>query len=131
MPRYPGLKGSCRSNPLLKSGDKVPPPRPDGVVDAANRFSDRASLYGVATKSFAGATAYPVRLHVGYGRGVYGSKIIGGGDLLISPRILLMGEYDGDKFNFGVRAGLTPEIRVELGDYDSNFGGGISYRAKF
>ena len=44
---------------------------------------------------------------------------------------LLMGEYDGDKFNFGVRAGLTPEIRVELGSYDSDFGGGISYRAKF
>jgi hypothetical protein len=102
-----------------------------GVVDASERLNNDATIYGVVSKTFGTDMAHPIRLHLGYGNGIYDKNVIGGADFLLNPRVLLMGEYDGDKVNFGVRAGLTPEIRVELGSYDSDFGGGISYRARF
>lgn len=52
-------------------------------------------------------TSVGLRAHVGYGSGVFNDHIIGGGELLFSRDFSIVGEYDGDQANFGLRFART------------------------
>lgn len=105
-----------------------------GVVDVADELDADQSIYVVLSKGLGmvetGATASRLRGHIGIGDGIY-DTVFGGVDLVLSPRLLAMAEYDSEDFNFGVRLGLTPEVRVDLAILDGDFGAGISWNALF
>lgn len=105
-----------------------------GSVDISDEFDLDPSIYAVVSKSFGklGAntgSGYQLRGHLGYGAGIYDDKPFGGLDLVINPRLSLMGEIANDDFNFGARIGLSQEVRVDLAVLDGDFGAGISFNA--
>lgn len=120
---------------LLVPEKKSVPAIAVGAVDITDEFDVDPSIYLVISKalgtlSSAGTTGLQLRAHLGIGQGIYDS-VFGGVDLILTPRLLLMAEYDSNDFNFGARIGLTPEVRADLSVLDGNFGAGLSYTAAF
>jgi hypothetical protein len=105
-----------------------------GAVDVTDEFNVDPSIYLVVSKALgklsSGAGGYQLRGHVGIGQGIY-DGVFGGLDLILTPRVMLIAEYDSDDFNAGVRFGLTPEVRADLGVLNGKFGAGLSYTAAF
>jgi hypothetical protein len=106
-----------------------------GAVDVADELDIDPSIYLVVSKalgslSAAGSTGLQFRAHLGVGQGIY-DTVFGGVDLVLTPRLLLMVEYDSSDFNFGARVGLSPEVRADLSVLDGKFGAGLSYTAAF
>jgi Exopolysaccharide biosynthesis protein YbjH len=106
-----------------------------GAVDISDEFNVDPSIYLVISKALGmvspgGTTGLQLRGHVGVGQGIY-DTVFGGVDLILTPRLLLMAEYDSSDFNFGARLGLTPEVRADLSVLDGKFGAGLSYVAAF
>src|SRR4029079_1156444 len=86
-----------------------------GVVDITDEFDIDPSVYLVISKALgtlsgAGTTGLQIRAHLGIGQGLY-DTVFGGVDLVITPKVMLIAEYDSDDFNAGIRFGLTPEVR--------------------
>lgn len=89
-----------------------------GVIDAADAVNQ--TVFGVASfeamspdalnNQFAG-----LRLHGGYGSGLFRDKIIGGGELLFNNRMSLIGEYDGVDGNFAFRYVHNENVRAQIG----------------
>lgn len=106
-----------------------------GAVDISDEFDIDPSIYLVISKALgtvsgAGSTGLQLRAHVGVGQGIY-DTVFGGVDIVLSPRLLLIAEYDSDDINAGIRIGLTPEVRADLSVLDGKFGAGLSYTASF
>ena len=55
--------------------------------------------------------------------------MFGGLDLQVTPKVQAMVEWLNGTLYFGGRVGVGQGIRAELGSYDGNIGGGISYAA--
>jgi hypothetical protein len=106
-----------------------------GGVDIADQLDLDPGFYVVATKSLSSLlggqmSKYNLRGHIGYGaNSIFDDDIFGGLDLQVTPQVQLMAEWISGSFNFGGRIGLGTGIRAELGSYDGEFGGGISYAA--
>jgi len=106
-----------------------------GAVDISDELDIDPSIFLVVSKalgslSSAGSNGMQWRAHLGIGQGLY-DTVFGGIDLVVTPRVMLIAEYDSNDFNFGVRLGLTPEVRADLSALDGNFGAGLSYVASF
>jgi hypothetical protein len=56
-----------------------------------------------------------MRLHAGFGSGVYSDNIIGGGEFLLSRRISVIGEFDGSKVNAALRYIPDESLRMQVG----------------
>jgi hypothetical protein len=61
-----------------------------------------------------------VRLHLGYGNGVFKQHVIGGGELLLSQRLGVVLEYDGTNFNYALRYVRDASFRAQVGVGDNN-----------
>lgn len=105
-----------------------------GGVDLASQIPGTdPGVYVVASKSLSsllggGLAKYNLRGHLGYGaNNVFGDDVFGGLDMQVTPKIQAMVEWLNGNLYFGGRVGVGPGIRAELGSYDGDFGGGISY----
>lgn len=105
-----------------------------GIVDA---FDDsRVSGYVVASKyiipyfveALTGRTGLAIKLHIGYGGGIYGHDVFAGTELIFANGLSGIGELSGGHVNLGVRwlrQGLS--ATVGLFDFD-RIGGTVSFR---
>lgn len=89
-----------------------------GVIDMADSINNTsyvmASFQTGVPESLA-SRYVGLRLHAGYGTGIYREKIIGGGELLINNRSSIIGEWNGTKANAGFRYIATDNIRLQAG----------------
>jgi hypothetical protein len=106
-----------------------------GGLDMAAQIGNDPGVYVVASKSLSSLLGgqmakYNLRGHVGYGaNNVFNDDIFGGVDLTVTPKIQVMAEWlNGDLFA-GARFGISSGVRAELGSYDGDIGGGLSYAA--
>ncbi len=97
-----------------------------GVIDPFDVYDD--SYYIVASTDILGAPrrleekSIGLRLHLGYGTGIYREDPIGGAELFLDERFSLIGEYDGDDFNFGLRYSHRRQpFRILVGVADTDF----------
>jgi hypothetical protein len=106
-----------------------------GGLDIASQVGADPGVYVVASKSLSSLlggplTKYNLRGHVGYGaKSVFNDDVFGGLDMQVTPKVQAMVEWLNGNLYFGGRVGLGQGIRAELGSYDGNFGGGVSYAA--
>ena len=106
-----------------------------GGVDIASQVGSDPGIYVVASKSLSSLiggslSKYNLRGHVGYGnKGIFNDDVFGGVDLMVTPKIQAMAEWLNGNLYYGGRIGLGQGIRAELGSYDGDFGGGVSYAA--
>jgi len=119
---------------LLMETEKVPGIAIGGL-DLADQLDLDIGFYVVATKSLSSLlgselSKYNLRVHLGYGfNSIFDDDILGGLDLQVTPKVQLMAEWIAGDFTFGGRVALGAGIRAELGSYDGEFGGGLSYAA--
>jgi hypothetical protein len=95
-----------------------------GVTDIAN--SIKSSTYGIVsfqTQLPSGLEGRYVglRVHAGYGSGIYREKIIGGAELLVDNRTSLIGEWNGTKLNGAARYILAENLRAQAGVNNKEF----------
>jgi hypothetical protein len=122
---------------VLPETAKVPGLAVGGFDIAAQLPGQDAGVYVVASKSLStllggsGPLAkYNLRGHLGYGaNNIFNDDIFGGVDLQVTPKIQAMVEWLNGDLYFGGRLGVGAGLRAELGSYNGNFGGGISYAA--
>jgi hypothetical protein len=106
-----------------------------GGLDIANQLNGDPGVYVVASKSLSSLlggqlTKFNLRGHIGYGaNSVFNDDIFGGVDLQITPKVQAMVEWLNGNLFAGGRFGISSGVRAELGSYDGDFGGGISYAA--
>jgi hypothetical protein len=60
---------------------------------------------------------------------IFDNKVFGGLDLQVTQNVQAIAEWVAGDFNFCARLGFGQGIRADLGSYDGEFGGGISYAA--
>lgn len=89
-----------------------------GMIDALDRLE--RSFYGVASAEIGVPaqltdTFNGVRVHAGYGTGVFGDHIIGGAELLFARRLSFIGEYDGKDVNIAARYVRDEGFRMQTG----------------
>lgn len=122
---------------LLLRENTVLPAVSVGVIDAFDQLGVDPSWYVVASKDFHRLTPLPLRVHFGYGAGVYDNDLFAGAELhltsptdivpVVHPSFSAIAEYEHRDVNVGLRArwrgfGAT----VGLFDF-SRFGGGLTY----
>jgi len=97
-----------------------------GAIDPFDVYND--SYYLVASTGILGAPkgleerSIGLRLHLGYGTGIYREDPIGGAELFLDERFSLVGEYDGDDVNFGLRYSHRRQpFRILVGVADTDF----------
>jgi hypothetical protein len=106
-----------------------------GGVDIADQIGLDPGFYVVASKSLSSllgsqAAKYNLRAHLGYGaNSIFDDKVFGGLDLQVTQNIQAIVEWISGNVNYGARLGFGSGLRAELGSYDGEFGGGISYAA--
>ncbi len=95
------------------------------------RFRDDAQVVGRAEYIVATQQLGDLRIHLGRGTKRL-SGLFGGAEYRISPKLAVIGEYDTDWFNYGLRAAPDYSWRVDLTLTDSRaIGGAISYLGIF
>ena len=64
-----------------------------------------------------GRVGSPIALkaHAGVGTGIFQERIFGGAELLFPNQYSLIGEYDSENFNFGVRYVHDDRFRAQFG----------------
>ncbi len=97
-----------------------------GAIDPFDVYDD--SYYIVASTGILGAPkgleerSIGLRLHLGYGTGIYREDPIGGAELFLDERFSAIAEYDGDDFNFGLRYSHRRQpFRILVGVADTDF----------
>ncbi|MBS1705866.1 MAG: hypothetical protein JST40_08330 [Armatimonadetes bacterium] len=91
-----------------------------GVADAFDAVT--RSVFAIASidvippdVNVEGYRSIGLKLHGGYGTGVYNKHLIGGAELSFTKDLSLIGEYDGDLTNFAVRFSRTSEFSMQAG----------------
>jgi hypothetical protein len=56
-----------------------------------------------------------LRLHLGYGTGLFDDSLLGGGEFLLSRRLAAIAEYDGSHVNAALRYIRDEGFRMQLG----------------
>jgi hypothetical protein len=98
-----------------------------GVIDAFDSIED--TLYLIASarlttpdvSSPTNAEAVGLKVHVGYGSGMFSNHVIGGGELTFSDRFSLIGEWDGHDVNGAVRFVPNDTFRIQAGFAEKKF----------
>lgn len=78
---------------VVGSVDLVPPPAEDATL----------------------GSAIGVKAHLGYGSGAFNDHLIGGAELRFSRDFSVIGEWDGDVANFGIRFSRVQNFSVQAG----------------
>lgn len=93
-----------------------------GVIDAADAIGQ--SFYFVGSADFTpptwdptGRVGSPVALkaHAGVGTGVFNERLFAGAELLFPNQFSLVGEYDTNDFNIGLRYVHDDRVRFQVG----------------
>ncbi len=89
-----------------------------GVIDPFDAINK--TVYGVASvnvrvPSQISERAVGLRLHAGYGTGIYRDKVIGGGEVFLNNQFSVVGEYNGVDSNFALRYVYDNNLRLQLG----------------
>ncbi len=117
---------------LQESGSR--PALAVGVTDAFDRLNVGPSWYVVASKYFTRTeleTDFALKGHAGFGGGIYDEEPFFGGELFFGPNFSAIGEFVNSRFNLGARYNYRGWA-ASMGVFDfSDFGGGLSYTAKF
>lgn len=89
-----------------------------GVIDPFDAINNTA--YGIASVNVRVPTQAPedvvgLRLHLGYGTGIYRDKVIGGGEVFLNNQFSVVGEYNGVDSNFALRYVYDNTLRLQVG----------------
>ncbi len=89
-----------------------------GAIDPANAI--KRTYYGMASVNVSipqqgEARSLGLRLHLGYGTGLFRDKVIGGGELFLGNRFSVVGEYNGRDSNGALRYVHDDSLRLQLG----------------
>lgn len=102
------LKYALAGEKILTPGIAV------GLEDITDE--DDRTAYIVASKGLVGG----VRAHIGLGNGRYDGLFagieVGLTNGFILPKTVLVAEHDGSDFNYGLRIGLTEDLKVHVGE---------------
>lgn len=83
--------------------------------DAINKTFYGMASVNVRVPSQAEEQVVGVRLHLGYGTGIYRDKVIGGGEVFLNGQFSVVGEYNGVDSNFALRYVYDNNLRLQLG----------------
>jgi hypothetical protein len=104
-----------------------------GVIDPFDQSGRGASWYLVATKDLGNMVSkdFDLRVHLGYGAGLYGDTVFAAGELFFTKNLSAAAEYADRDVNVGARyyyKGWTASVVL----FDlSNFGGQLTYNFHF
>lgn len=89
-----------------------------GTIDPFDAIEK--SFYGIASVNVRVPTEAPesvvgLRLHLGYGTGIYRDKIIGGGEVFLNNQFSVVAEYNGVDTNAALRYVHDDALRMQLG----------------
>jgi hypothetical protein len=89
-----------------------------GVIDLLDMLDQ--TFYIMASAEWgmseaARAKGRVLRLHLGYGTGLFDDSLIGGGEYLLTRRLAVIGEYDGDRVNAALRYIRDEGFRMQIG----------------
>ncbi|MDM7461438.1 MAG: hypothetical protein P3X24_007300 [bacterium] len=89
-----------------------------GTIDPFDAINK--TFYGVASANVRVPSRAPdsvvgLRLHLGYGTGLYRDKVIGGGEVFLNNQFSVVGEYNGVDSNFALRYVYDNNLRLQLG----------------
>jgi hypothetical protein len=89
-----------------------------GAIDPFDAINN--TVYGVASVNVRVPTQAPesvvgLRLHIGYGTGIYRDKVIGGGEVFLGDRFSVVVEYNGVDTNAALRYVHDDALRLQLG----------------
>ncbi|MFN7018226.1 MAG: hypothetical protein ACK4RG_03005 [Fimbriimonadales bacterium] len=89
-----------------------------GTIDPFDAINQ--TVYGIASvnvrvPSQASERVVGLRLHLGYGTGIYRDKVIGGGEVFLNDQFSVVGEYNGVDSNFALRYVYDNNLRLQLG----------------
>lgn len=83
--------------------------------DAINKTFYGMASVNVRVPSQAEEQVVGLRLHLGYGTGIYRDKVIGGGEVFLDDQFSILGEYNGVDSNFALRYVYDNNLRLQLG----------------
>lgn len=89
-----------------------------GTIDPFDAIEK--SFYGIASVNVRVPTAAPepvvgLRLHLGYGTGIFRDKLIGGGEVFLNNQFSVVAEYNGVDTNAALRYVHDDALRMQLG----------------
>jgi hypothetical protein len=108
-----------------------------GVIDAVDAVNQ--TVYVVGSMDLTppnwdptGRTGNPIafKAHLGAGTGLFQDRLFGGAEMLFPNQISLLGEYDSENFNVGLRYVHDDRFRLQLGLHDKGliFGASTLFR---
>ena len=89
-----------------------------GAIDPFDAINN--TVYGMASVNVrvpteAAEQVVGLRLHIGYGTGIYRDKVIGGGEVFLGNRFSVVAEYNGVDTNAALRYVHDDALRLQLG----------------
>ena len=89
-----------------------------GAIDPFDAINN--TVYGMASVNVRVPTqtteqVVGLRLHLGYGTGIYRDKVIGGGEVFLGNRFSVIAEYNGVDTNAALRYVHDDALRLQLG----------------
>jgi hypothetical protein len=89
-----------------------------GTIDPFDAINN--TVYGMASVNVRVPTetadqVVGLRLHLGYGTGIYRDKVIGGGEVFLGNRFSVVAEYNGVDTNIALRYVHDDALRLQLG----------------
>lgn len=104
-----------------------------GVIDFADAIN--ASVYIMASLDYATQTilerSIGLRLHAGFGTGLFRDKLIAGTELVLNRRFSIAGEYNGININAALRYAHDANFGFQLGFQNTDIFVNASYRLRF
>ena len=104
-----------------------------GVIDAADAIDTTA--YAVASLDLRlpvrDRPTIDIKLHGGIGTGLFNKNLIGGAEVLVTPRFALLGEWDSRDLNGGVRYIHNDSVSVQTGVAKNQLFFGMTYSMRF
>jgi hypothetical protein len=95
-----------------------------GVIDVADSVDQTFYVVGSAdlipppVESPTDATAVGLRVHLGVGNGLFQEKVFGGGELIFSDNFSIVGEWDSENVNAGIRYKYRDFFIAQVGTFD-------------
>lgn len=90
-----------------------------GIIDAIDAINQTffvvASAELAPTSGMQEREVVGLRVHGGYGSGVFREEFIGGAEILFSYKVSVIGEWDGRQFNAGLRYVRDEALRLQVG----------------
>ncbi len=89
-----------------------------GTIDPFDAI--KSTVYGIASVNVRVPAEAPesvlgLRVHVGYGTGLFRDKVIGGGEVFLTRNFSIVGEYNGVDTNGALRYVYDDNLRIQLG----------------